>query len=133
MGGSRVKAILDTSVLIANPDVPGVSRAAISTLSLAELYYGVLTTADPDERMRRVAHLGFVESRFQAIPLDEKIGRTLGQLQATVSERGANPRKRTADLAIAATALVFDAVLLTRNHKDFKLVGDLVEVREPPA
>jgi len=128
-----MRAILDTSVLIENPDVPGVSQAAISTISLAELYFGVLTAANADDRMRRVAQLGFIESNFQAIPLDEEIGRTLGQLQAAVSERGANPRKRTADLAIAATAIVREAVLFTRNYKDFKLVDDLVDVREPPA
>jgi len=127
-----MRAILDTSVLIENPDVPGVSQAAISTISLAELYFGALTTFDADERMRRVAQLGFIESHFQAIPLDEEIGRALGQLQAAVSERGANPRKRTADLAIAATAIVREAVLFTRNYKDFKLVDDLVDVREPP-
>ena len=47
--------------------------------------------------------------------------------------RGGNPRSRTADLAIAATAMTHEAVLLTRNYKDFKLVADLVDVREPPA
>ena len=128
-----MRAILDTSVLIDNPDVPGVSQAAISTVSLAELYVGALTSPDPNERRRRVVQLGFIESHFQAISLTEEIGRTLGQLQAAVSDRGANPRKRTADLAIAATAIVHDAVLLTRNYKDFKLVDDLVDVREPPA
>jgi predicted nucleic acid-binding protein len=128
-----MRAILDTSVLIENPDVPGVSQAAISTVSLAELYFGALTAVDADERMRRIAQLGFIESHFQAIPLNEEIGRALGQLQAAVSDRGANPRRRTADLAIAATAIVREAVLFTRNCRDFKLVDDLVDVREPPA
>jgi predicted nucleic acid-binding protein len=128
-----MKAILDTSVLIDNPDVPGVSQAAISTISLAELYFGAIATSAPDERRRRVAQLGFIESRFQAIALDEEIARALGQLQAAVSDRGANPRKRTADLAIAATAMTHEAVLLSRNYKDFKLIDDLVDVREPPA
>jgi predicted nucleic acid-binding protein len=128
-----MRAILDTSILIENPDVPGVSQAAISTISLAELYFGALTATDADERMRRVAQLGFIESNFDAIPLDKQIGRVLGQLQAAVSGRGANPRRRTADLAIAATAVVYESVLLTRNYKDFKLIGDLVDVREPPA
>jgi toxin FitB len=127
-----LKAILDTSVLIDDPDVPGVSQAAISTISLAELYFGVLATANTEERGRRIAQLGFIESHFTAIPLDEKIARSLGQLQAAVSDRGANPRKRTADLAIAATAIVNEATLLTRNYKDFKLIDDLVDVREPP-
>jgi predicted nucleic acid-binding protein len=128
-----MKVILDTSVLIDNPDVPGVSEAAISTISLAELYFGAIATTDSNERIRRVAQLGFIESRFQAIALDEEIARTLGQLQAAVSDRGANPRKRTADLAIAATAMAREAVLLTRNYKDFKLIDDLLDVREPPA
>lgn len=128
-----MRAIFDTSVLIDDPDVPGVSQAAISTISLAELYFGAIATTDAEERRRRVAQLGFIESHFHAIALDEEIGRTLGQLQAAVSDRGANPRKRTADLAIAATAVVHEAVLLTRNLKDFKLVDDLVDVREPPA
>jgi toxin FitB len=128
-----MRAILDTSVLIENPGVPGVSQAAISTISLAELYFGALTATNGDERMRRVAQLGFIESNFDAIPLDKQIGRILGQLQATVSNRGANPRRRTADLAIAATAVVYEAVLLTYDYKDFKLVDDLVDVREPPA
>jgi predicted nucleic acid-binding protein len=126
-----MRAILDTSVLIENPDVPGVSQAAISTISLAELYFGALAASDSDERMRRVAQLGFIESNFDAIPLDKQIGRTLGQLQAAGSGRGANPRRRTADLAIAATAVVYEAVLLTYNYKDFKLIDDLVDVREP--
>ncbi len=128
-----MRAILDTSVLIDEPDVPGVSQAAISTITLAELYFGTLTAVHQDERMRRVAQLGFIESNFQAIALDEEIGRALGQLQAAVAERGANPHKRTADLAIAATAIVHEAVLLTRNYQDFKLVDDLIDVREPPA
>jgi predicted nucleic acid-binding protein len=128
-----MRAILDTSVLIENPTIPGISQAAISTISLAELYFGAMTATAADERMRRVAQLGFIESRFQAIPLDQEIARVLGQLQAAVSERGANPRKRTADLAIAATAVVREATLLTRNYKDFKLVDDLVDVREPPS
>ena len=128
-----MRAVLDTSILIENPDVPGVSKAAISTVSLAELYFGALIASDADERMRRVAQLGFIESNFDAIPLDREVGRVLGQLQAAVLERGANPRRRTADLAIAATAIVQEAALFTRNHKDFKLVDDLVDVREPRA
>jgi predicted nucleic acid-binding protein len=127
-----MRAILDTSVLIGNPDMPGVSQAAISAISLAELYFGALAATDADERMRRIAQLGFIESNFDAIPLDKQIGRVLGQLQAAVSGRGANPRRRTADLAIAATAVVHEAVLLTYNYRDFKLIEDLVEVREPP-
>jgi len=128
-----MKVILDTSVLIARKPLPPGLDAGISTVSLAELYFGVLKTADPDERIWRAARLGRIESGFKAHFLDDRVSRALGQLQAAVANRGANPRTRTADLAIAATAIVHDAVLLTNNYKDFKLIEDLVEVREPPA
>ncbi len=126
-----MRAILDTSVLIDNPTAPTGSEAGISTISLAELHFGVLTVADPDERVRRTAQLRLIELHFDAFPLDEQVGRVLGELQAAVSDRGANPRRRTADLAIAATAIVYEAVLLTNNRKDFKLIEDLVAVQTP--
>jgi len=128
-----VKAILDTSVLIARHPLPADVEAGISTISLAELHFGVLKTGDPNERARRIAHLGRIEAAFSTHPLDERVARALGQLQAAISIRGGRPRARTADLVIAATALAHEAVLFTRNYKDFKLVDDLVDVREPPS
>jgi hypothetical protein len=133
MGRPGVKAILDTSVLIARDPLPLEVNAGVSTISLAELHFGVLKTRDPVERARRATHLGRIESAFETHPLDARVARALGQLQISVLSRGGNPRNRTADLAIAATAMVHEAVLFTRNYKDFKLVDDLVDVREPPA
>jgi toxin FitB len=133
MGGPGVKVILDTSVLIARHPLPANIEVGISTISLAELHFGVLKTSDPSERARRIAHLGRIEAAFATHPLDERVARALGQLQAAISTRGGRPRARTADLVIAATALAHDAILFTRNYKDFKLVDDLVDVREPPA
>jgi toxin FitB len=127
-----MRVILDTSVLIAQHSLPPEFEAGISTVSLAELHFGLLKAQDPVERARRAAHLGRVESAFSNHPLDERVARGLGQLQAVVADRGGNPRARTADLAIAATAMTVEAVLLTRNYKDFKLFDDLVDVREPP-
>jgi toxin FitB len=128
-----MKVILDTSVLIAQHPLPLEFDAGVSTVSLAELHFGVLKTQDPGERARRAAHLGRVESAFSTHPLDGRVARALGQLQATVASRGGNPRARTADLAIAATAMTLEVPLLTRNYRDFKLVDDLVDVRDPPA
>jgi toxin FitB len=127
-----MKAILDTSVLINRHPLPPDVEAGISAISLAELHFGVLKTNDPDERARRIAHLGRIESAFSAHPLDERVARALGRAQAAVSSKGGSPRARTADLVIAATALAHEAVLFTRNFKDFKLVADLIDVREPP-
>jgi len=43
---------------------------------------------------------------------------------------GGRPRRREADLAIAATANVHGVALLTHNVKDFKIIEDLVDVRD---
>lgn len=128
-----MKVILDTSVLIARHPLPPDVKAGISTISLAKLHFGVLKTKDPDERAHRAAHLGRIESAFATHPLDARVARALGQLQAAIASRGGSPRARTADLVIAATAIAHEAVLFTRNYKDFKIVDDLVEVGEPPA
>ena len=44
-------------------------------------------------------------------------------------QRGGKPRRRSFDLAIAATAKVHGVPLLTNNAADFKLIEDLVEIR----
>lgn len=128
-----MKAILDTSVLIGRHPLPPDVEAGISTISLAELHFGVLKTEDPEERAHRAAHLGRIESAFATHPLDARVARALGRLQAAIASTGGRPRARTADLVIAATAMAQEAVLFTRNYRDFKLVADLVEVREPPS
>ena len=128
-----MRVVLDTSVLIARHPLPPDVEAGISTISLAELHFGILVTNDPEERSRRAVHLGRIESAFATHPVDARVARALGQLQAAIAIRGGNPRARTADLVIAATAIVHEAVLLTRNYKGFKIVDDLVDVREPPA
>jgi predicted nucleic acid-binding protein len=128
-----MRVVLDTSVLIARHPLPPNAEAGISTISLAELYFGILKTENPEERSRRIVHLGRIESAFATHPVDERVARALGQLQATIALRGGKPRARTADLVIAATAVAHEATLFTRNYKDFRIVEDLLDVREPPA
>jgi predicted nucleic acid-binding protein len=125
-----VRAVLDTSVLIA-ADAPDGVEAAISAASLAELHLGVLVAADDDERARRAQRLGIVEATFEPLPIDAAVAREWGRLAAAVQTRAGRPRRRAIDLAIAATANVHGVVLLTRNSGDFGIIGDLVDVREP--
>jgi predicted nucleic acid-binding protein len=121
--------ILDTSVLIGasgpGPDEP----AAISAVSIAELHFGVLRARDDEQRAARVRRLGLIESRFPTpLPVDDLVAREWGSLMAAVVARGGQPRRRAADLAIAATARVHGATLLTANAKDFAIIDDLVAV-----
>jgi predicted nucleic acid-binding protein len=130
-----MKVLLDTSVLIGGgwSSIPG-ATPAISAVSLAELHFGLLIAPDAETRAVRANRLGLIEARFpDPLALDDRVARVWGELQAAVAERGGNPRKRMADLAIAATARVHGALLLTADIDDLKIVEDLVEFRAPPA
>jgi predicted nucleic acid-binding protein len=129
-----MKALLDTSVLIEGnwTSIPEVDLA-ISVVSLAELQFGLLAARDATARAVRANRLGLIESRFpDPLCLDDKIARIWGELQGAVAERGGNPRKRVADLAIAATAKAHGALLITADIKDLEIIEDLVEFRHPP-
>jgi toxin FitB len=127
-----LRVILDTSVLIgAQPPATG-DQVAISAVSIAELHFGLLVATDDASRALRATRLGLVEARFpDPLTLDDRVAREWGRLQAAVAQRGGQPRRRSADLAIAATANVHGATLLTRNVKDFKIIADLVSVQAP--
>jgi len=127
-----LRAVLDTSVLIGGgPVAPGL-QSAISTVSIAELHFGLLVAADDDTRALRAARLGLLEARYpDPLPVDDRVAREWGRLQAAVANRGGKPRRRYADLAIAATANVHQAVLVTHNRKDFTIIEDLVALRAP--
>jgi len=97
--------------------------------SSAELHFGVLVAADPDERARRTQRLGTVEATFDPLPVDAAVAREWGRLSAAVAARGGRPRKRAVDLLIAATANVHGVPVLTADTADLAIVGDLVAVR----
>lgn len=125
-----MRALLDTSVLIGT-ESPGELEGAISAASLAELHFGVLVAGSDDERARRAQRLGIIEATFDPLPVDAAVAREWGRLAAALVTRGGKPRRRAVDLVIAATANVHQVPLLTWNAKDFTLLADLVDVREP--
>jgi toxin FitB len=127
-----VRVLLDTSILI-SAESPGDVEGAISAASLAEMHFGVLVAKDEDERALRSQRLGVIEATFDPLPVDAAVAREWGRLAAAVVNRGGAPRRRALDLLIAATANVHNVPLLTRNAKDFRLIADLVETREPLA
>jgi predicted nucleic acid-binding protein len=122
------RVLLDTSVLI-DADDPGDLEGGISAASLAELHFGMLVAADPDERARRAQRLGVIEATFDPLPVDARVAREWGRLAAAVAERGARPRRRAIDLVIAATANVHGVRLLTADTADLAIIDDLVEVQ----
>jgi len=123
-----MKALLDTSVLIA-ADVPELDgELAISVASLAELHFGVLVTADGATRAARLRRLLALQRRFDALPVDDDVASSYGQLAAAVVESGRQPRSRVMDLLIAATAHAHGARLYTRNADDLLGTEHLIEI-----
>lgn len=122
--------LLDTSVLIDGHAHP-LDRVGISAVSIAELHFGLLVVRDEVERGRRLRRLATIEGIFDPLPFDAAAARECGRLQAAMAQRGGSPRRRSFDLAIAATANVRGLPLMTKNVADFKLIEDLVEIRSP--
>ncbi|HEX5119643.1 MAG TPA: type II toxin-antitoxin system VapC family toxin [Pseudonocardiaceae bacterium] len=123
-----MRAILDTSVIIAAdvPRLPG--ELAVSAATVAELHFGVLVARDPVARAERLRRLSAMQHAFDALPVDDAVAASYGQLAAAVVAAGRKPGARTMDLLIAATAHAHDARLYTRNASDLVGLEKLVEI-----
>lgn len=122
------RGLLDTSVLIAEDVSPLAGQLAVSVISMAELHFGVLVAASPEIRAVRLARLSRLQRRFDPLPVDDAVADSYGQIAADVAGSGRQPRARTMDLLIAATAHVHGAVLYTRNADDFRGLESYIEV-----
>ena len=123
-----MKSVLDTSVLIAT-DIPELEgELAISSASLAELHFGVLVTVNARTRAERLRRLSVLQRTFDALPIDEAVATSYGQLAAAVAQVGRQPRSRVMDLLIAATAHAHGARLYTRNTADLVGLEGLIDV-----
>jgi len=123
-----MKAVLDTSVLLATDVTELEGELAISAASLAELHFGVLVTDDAAIRAERLRRLSNLQRAFDALPVDDKVAASYGQLAAAVTASGRHPRSRVMDLLIAATAHAHDARLYTRNAADLVGIEHLVDI-----
>lgn len=127
------RALLDTSVVIdlESLDVRRLpAQVAVSAMTMAELAAGPAATTEPVERARRQDRLQRAEATFEPIPFDAEAARAYGRIYAAVLAHGRQPRRRFADLLIAAVALAEGLPLVTRNVADFAGLADLVEVIE---
>ncbi|MFI5066708.1 MAG: type II toxin-antitoxin system VapC family toxin [Streptosporangiales bacterium] len=134
------QGLLDTNILILRrwiePDqLP--DEMAISAVTLAELSAGPHQVRRNDEqnlydeheeRARRTETLQRAESEFDAVPFDAEAARTYGRVAAAVIAAGRKPRRRTADLMIAASAIAEDLPLFTTNPDDYAGLEKLVRV-----
>ena len=108
------------------PSLP--DQIAISTITAAELAGGPHLAADPLEAAKRQSRLQEVEAKLEPIPFDAAAVRSYGLIVAAVVGDGRKPRRRFADLLIAATAHANQLDLYTRNAADFAGLEDLIRV-----
>lgn len=122
-------ALLDTSCVIDIPAaLPSIaSRAAVSTLTIAELAYG-LHHADPIIVSAREARYRSILTQFDPIPYSSNAAHLYGAIAAAVRNAGRNPRPRRIDLLLASVAADLGAVLVTRNPDDFVGTERLIRI-----
>jgi hypothetical protein len=139
-GGPPRQGLLDTNVLILRHWVDPTElpdEMAISAVTLAELSAGphqVRSNSEQDmydeheERARRTEALQRAESEFDPVPFDAEAARIYGRVTAAIVAAGRKPRRRIADLMIAATAIAEDLPLYTTNPADYSGLDKLVRV-----
>jgi predicted nucleic acid-binding protein len=134
------QGLLDTNIIVLRrwirPDeLP--AQVAISAITLAELSAGPHLVrrdnaqVDYDEhaeRARRLDVLQRAEHEFDPIPFDAAAARAYGRVCAAVVSVGRTPRRRIADLMIAATALAEELPLFTTNPGDFDGLEKLITI-----
>ena len=115
--------LLDTNVIvgilrgnekIANRFSIHLGDVAISAMSLGELYFGVAKSRNPKKNRELLATL------LAALPVmhtNDVIMERFGEQKALLSKRGESVED--ADTLIAATALAYDATLVTGNSRHF--------------
>lgn len=89
-----------------------VGDVVMSSITYAELEYGVAAAADSEQERRKLA--GFVED-IQVVPFDAKAGVVYGKVRLATREI----KKDALDKLIAAHALSLNVTLVTNNEKDF--------------
>jgi hypothetical protein len=109
-------ALLDTSCVIEYPHDLGrlAETAAVSTLTVAELAYG-LHHDDPLVAAGREARYRAVLNEFDPLPYSARAAHLYGAIAASVRKSGRNPRPRRIDLMLASVAAELGAVLITRT------------------
>lgn len=124
--------LLDTSVVVDwdNPVVTAglPDELAVSTITLAELAAGPHLTQNPGERARRQTRLQEAEALFDPLGFDASSARSYGQVVAAVAASGRSPRRRVAELLIAAVAHANGLSLYTRNPDDLVGLHDLITI-----
>jgi predicted nucleic acid-binding protein len=140
MPAEYTQGLLDTNIVILRKRIDPAelpTEVAISAVTLAELSAAPHEVrrneeqSDYDEHAERGLRLDILqraENEFDPIPFDVDTARIYGRVCAAVIGAGRKPRRRVADLMIAAIAIAEGLPLFTTNPDDYKGLDDLLTV-----
>lgn len=112
--------LLDTSVVIASgfaDELP--ATAAISVVTLGELYAGVELASTEQVRKLRAVRLDAIRTAFSPIPVDELVAERYGAVLALARKEGRTAK--ATDVLIIATAVATSRSLHTLDHRQAAL------------
>ncbi len=126
-----MKIVLDTDICIyaINRKCPeilsrvrdyDIGQVGISSISCAELRFGVANSAKPEENLDRLERFLLP---LEIVPFDAEAGRHYGRIRSELKRLGCPIGSN--DLLIASHALALDATLATNNVREFSRVGGL--------
>lgn len=127
-------ALLDTSVLIAREsgrplDIGKVpEQTAVSVVTLAELYAGVLAATETTTRARRMATLDAV-SIVEALPITAAAAREWARLRVRLAEEGRTAKINDLWIAAVAAANGMDIVSQDSDFDAIAAVGGPIVIR----
>lgn len=126
-----ISALLDTNICIYliknNPPkvrerfasyAPG--EIGITSLSVAELHYGVEKSASREKNARALEALLLP---LEIVPFDEAAAQIYGRIRATLEKKGTPVGSM--DMLIAAVALARNCTLITHNLREFERINGL--------
>lgn len=100
----------------------GIEEVAISTISIAELEFGIAKSATPYKEENRIALLEFL-TPFYFLPFEQRDAYEYAQVRNHLRESGNIIGHM--DMLIGAQALANDLILVTHNEKEFKRIKGL--------
>ncbi len=95
-----------------------ISKIFVSVITIEEIYFGL--SRKPNKRIQDWIE-SFLNDKCRILPVIAKIAKKAGQLRGILGAKGIV--RTQADIFIAATALIHNLTLVTRNERDFKECG----------
>jgi len=98
----------------------GDSRIFISSITVAELYYGAYHSSKPKENYQLINEL---VTEINVLNFDAEAGEQFGKIKTDLKRTG--KIINDSDLFIAASAICRDMILITNNEKHFQRIENL--------